>query len=59
VKSGITHGDAKVFGDVEKAAILASLVPNVDPNARPRFKRNRPEYINEIADVLSHGSFSS
>jgi hypothetical protein len=57
--SGITHGEAKALGDVEKAAILASLVPNVDPDASPRVEWSFPEYIDTIADVLSHGRFSS
>ena len=54
MKSGITHGDAEPCGDAEKPPILRSLVPDVDPNARPRLEWNPPEYLDKIADVLRH-----
>jgi hypothetical protein len=58
IEPGVTHGSDKSFRNAEQFPLLATLVPDVDPNAGPRFERNRPEYINEIADVLSHGRFS-
>ena len=54
MKSGITHGDAEPCGDAEKPPILRSLVPDADPNAASRRKRNGLEYIDKIGDVLSH-----
>ena len=40
IKSLIIHDDAKAFGHAEKFFLLSSLVPDVDPNARPRLEWN-------------------
>jgi hypothetical protein len=59
MKSGIVHSNAKSLRNAEQFPVLTSLVPDVHPNAAPQFKRNRPEYINEIPDVFSDGGFSA
>ena len=59
IESGVTHGSDKSFRNAKQFPALASLVPDVDPNAAPRFKWSRPECLDKIADVLSDGRFSS
>ena len=59
IESGIAHGNAESFGNVEKLPVLASLVPNVDPNAAPGGERDRFEYIYKVGDVFPYGRFFS
>ena len=59
MESGFVDGEAELCGDTQKAPILVPLVPDVDPDASPRVERNRLEYCDKIADVFSHGGFSS
>ena len=59
IESGVTHGSDKSGRNAKQFPLLAPLVPDVDPNTAPRVQRNRFEYIDKIADVLSHGRFSS
>jgi hypothetical protein len=46
-------------GMPSNSPFLPRLSPMFDPNARPRFERNRFEHFHQIGDVFANGRFSS